>query len=65
MKKSFIERREAQMKVEPDYDLFAHITGRQLDGDEVEWTLDIGGCGNDCELAAGILEQAIEILRRD
>ncbi len=64
MKKTFIERRKEQMTVKPDYDLYAHITGHTLNGDEVEWTIDIGGCGTDWELAAGILEQVVEILRR-
>ncbi len=59
MGKSFIERRFES----PDYEIEAWITGvRHGATGFVDWNVCIKG-EDDCELAAGILERAAEVLR--
>jgi len=59
MGKSFLERRHES----PDYEIEAWITGvRHGSTGLVEWNIEIEG-EDDCDLAAGILERAAEVLR--
>ena len=59
MSKSFLERRHES----PDYEIEVWITGvRAGNTGFVHWTIYVEG-EDDCELAAGILERAVEVLR--
>lgn len=59
MPKSFLERRSET----PDYDIEAWITGTLVGTTGlVEWRIHIEG-EDDPDIAAGILERAVEVLR--
>ena len=56
--KSFLDRRHES----PEYDIEAWITGVRLPNGKTHWNVQIEG-EDDCDLAAGILERAAEVLR--
>ena len=56
--KSFLDRRYEF----PDYEIEAWITGVRMPDGMVHWSVQIEG-EDDCDLAAGILERAAEVLR--
>ena len=56
--KSFLDRRYES----PDYEIEAWITGVRMPDGMVHWSVQIEG-EDDCDLAAGILERAAEVLR--
>lgn len=62
MGKSFDERRLEKCHETPDYEIEAWITGVSMPDGFVQWSVQIEG-EDDCDLAAGILERAAEVLR--
>ena len=60
--KSFLERRLERRHEDPEYDIEAWITGVRMPDGLVQWSVNIEG-EDDCDIAAGILERAAEVLR--
>jgi len=59
--KSFIERLHGK---NPKYDIQAYITGVEMPDGKVHWNVEIDGA-EDNDMAAGILERVVKVLRHE